>query len=242
MPRRPWAMSMVWEDLLFMHWPIDPKEMRKIVPDQFELDLFDGQAWLGVVPFRMSGVRPRCFPAIPGMIGKSNPSCFLELNVRTYVKVNGKAGVLFFSLDAESKLAVRAARRFFHLPYFDARMACTHGNDGWFDYECRRTHANAPSALFRVRYRPTPDCEPESSVRGSLAHFLTERYCLFVLNKQRQPLVGEIHHEPWPLRNAEVMIQHLDMTKDLGIELGDLPHCSHFAKRLHVVAWLNQHA
>lgn len=233
---------MVWEDLLFMHWPIDPQLMREIVPEQFELDLFDGQAWLGVVPFRMSGVRPRCLLALPKNLGKSNPSRFLELNVRTYVKVADKPGVLFFSLDAESKLAVRAARRFFHLPYFDARMSCGVEQEGWFDYESCRTHADAPAALLRVRYHPAPDSEPTFSETGSLTHFLTERYCLFVLNKKGQPLVGEIHHPPWPLRRAEVDIQHLDMTTHLGIELTAPPHCSHFAKRLHVVAWLNQNA
>lgn len=234
-------MSMVWHDLLFMHWPVDPKRMRELVPAQFELDLFDGQAWLGIVPFRMSGVRPRCLPAVPKAVGKSNPSCFLELNVRTYVRVDDKPGVLFFSLDAESKLAVRTARKFFHLPYFDAQMTCTRDDEGWFNYTSRRTHAGAPPATMSIRYHAHPGGESASGEPGTLEHFLTERYCLYVLNKER-PLRGDIHHAPWPLRNAEVEIQQLDMTSILNVDLSDPPHCSHFANRLDVAAWLIRQA
>jgi uncharacterized protein YqjF (DUF2071 family) len=230
---------MVWHDLLFMHWPIDPAEMRKVVPQQFELDLHDGQAWLGVVPFRMSGVRPRCMPTLPRFAGRTSPSCFLELNVRTYVNVCGKRGVLFFSLDAENKLAVRVARRFFHLPYFDARMNCK--LDGkWLHYESRRTHKDAPPATLSMRYCPDRQSRAQPSSAGTLEHFLTERYCLFTLNRKGRVLCGEIHHQPWPLQTAEVEIREIDMTKALGLNLVAEPSVLHFAKRLDVVAWRNK--
>lgn len=239
-PERPWAMSMVWHDLLFMHWAVDARQLRKAVPAPFELDLWDGQAWLGVVPFRMTGVRPRCVPAIPERIGNSNPSCFLELNLRTYVRVHDKPGVLFFSLDAESRFAVRMARRFFHLPYFDAEMSCRVEDDGWFNYQSRRTHARSPAASFSARYRPLPDSPPQSGGAGTLEHFLTERYCLYVLDRNQRPLRGEIHHRPWPLQTAEAQIECLDMTAIVGMKLNARPQHCHFAKRLRVVAWLNQ--
>ena len=99
MPARPWLMTQTWLDLLFAHWPLDPRALRDKVPEQFVLDLFDGLAWVGVVPFSMSNVGPRGVPSLPGI------SAFPELNVRTYVRVADRPGVFFFSLDAGSAVA-----------------------------------------------------------------------------------------------------------------------------------------
>jgi hypothetical protein len=128
---------MTWHDLLFAHWPVAPDALRALLPrtdPPLELDVRDGFAWLGVVPFRMSGARFRWLPPVPGT------AAFPELNVRTYVTAGGRPGVWFFSLDAASPLAVRAARATFHLPYFDAGMACEADGDGVY-YRSRRTHA-----------------------------------------------------------------------------------------------------
>lgn len=241
LPQRPWAMSMIWSDVLFLHWRIEPAVMRDLVPAAFELDLFDDAAWLGVVPFRMTGVRPRLFPALPRYGERANPSNFLELNVRTYVRVNGRPGVLFFSLDAESKLAVRGARRFFHLPYYDAQMQCRPQGD-WFDYRSRRTHRDSPPAELSVRYRPLADSAPCQSQPGTLEHFLSERYCLYTLDRGGRVLCGDIHHVPWPLQPAEAEIDTLSMTGGLGLPLSGDPFCAHFAKRVDVVAWRNRAA
>lgn len=109
-------MKQIWHDLLFAHWPLPPAVMRPLIPEQLSLDRFDGYCWVGVVPFHMSGIRRRGLPALPGL------SRFPELNVRTYVIYGGKPGVYFFSLDAANLPAVRAARTFYHLPYFHAAM------------------------------------------------------------------------------------------------------------------------
>src|SRR6478736_184531 len=103
LPDGPWTMTQTWHDLLFAHWRIRLDVMRPLVPRELEIDTFDGSAWIGVVPFRMSAVRMRGLPPVPGA------SAFPELNVRTYVRYGGRAGVWFFSLDAESALAVFAA-------------------------------------------------------------------------------------------------------------------------------------
>src|ERR1044071_7838186 len=102
MPDAPWIMTQTWHDLLFAHWPIDPRVLRASVPLPLALDIFDGRAWVGVVP-----PPPRL-------------SSFPELNVRTYVTVGGRPGVYFFSLDATSPIAVWSAKRIFRLPYFRA--------------------------------------------------------------------------------------------------------------------------
>jgi len=126
-------MSQYWERLLFMHWPVPVDVMRAHLPDALTPDTFDGRAWLGVVPFSMRGIRARFMPPIPGT------SRFLELNVRTYVTLDGKPGVYFFSLDAASKLAVRVARKWFSLPYMDATMALDEDGDT-ISYRSTRTH------------------------------------------------------------------------------------------------------
>src|SRR5262245_39338566 len=113
-PDGPWVMAQTWHDLLFAHWRIDSALLRPQIPSALEIDTFDGEAWIAVVPFRMSGVRLRMAPQVPGL------SAFPEVNVRTYVKADGKPGVWFFSLDATNAVAVAAARLTFHLPYFRA--------------------------------------------------------------------------------------------------------------------------
>ena len=117
LPQSPWVMTQSWHNLLFAHWPVDEGLLRSKIPPGFPLDTWDGQAWLGVVPFRMTNVAPRFVPALP-MVSE-----FAELNVRTYVTIGGRPGVYFFSLDAASALAVAAARSLLHLPYFAAQMA-----------------------------------------------------------------------------------------------------------------------
>src|SRR4051812_42045561 len=99
LPDRAWVMTQTWHDLLFAHWPVKSSDLRPKVPAAFELDLFDGHAWVGVVPFHMTNVAPRGVPSLPRV------SEFPELNVRTYVRVGDRPGIYFFSLDAGSALA-----------------------------------------------------------------------------------------------------------------------------------------
>ena len=116
-PRRRPVMRQRWRELLFLHWPIRPEELRPLVPPQLELDVFEGTAYIGLVAFTMTGVRPIGVPPIWGV------SSFHETNVRTYVHRDGRdPGVWFFSLDAANRLAVYLARTFYHLPYYDARL------------------------------------------------------------------------------------------------------------------------
>jgi hypothetical protein len=188
------------------------------------LDTWEGSAWIGVVPFRMSGIRPRFLPAVPWL------SAFPELNVRTYVSLDGKPGVYFFSLDAANPVAVRGARRWFHLPYFDARMKLGDSGD-WIDYSSTRTHPGARPAEFSARYRPTGAVY--RSVRGDLDYWLTERYCLYATSGGRV-WRGEIQHTPWPLQPAEADISRNTMAP---VEVPPIAPVLHFARRLDVAVW-----
>lgn len=222
-------MRMSWCDLLFAHWPIDAQLLQARIPPGLELDLFNGQSWLGVVPFRMSGVRPRCVPPAPGL------SAFPELNLRTYVTANGKPGVWFFTLDATSRFAVRAARRFYHLPYCDARIQCRRTADGWIHYHSQRTDRSYPAAEFRGRYRPLG--APAATTSDSLTAWLTARYCLYAGDSRGGVWRGEIDHVPWPLEPAEAFIDANSVAASMGFELPAVePHLL-FSRRIDVVAW-----
>jgi uncharacterized protein YqjF (DUF2071 family) len=228
MPSRPWALTMRWHDVLFMHWPVPRDLLRTLISPLLSVDTFDGTAWIGVVPFRMTGVRPRAVPSLPWL------SAFPELNVRTYVTTAGKPGVWFFSLDAANPVAVRIARLVAQLPYYDARMssACS-GNV--VRYTSLRTHRGAPAAAFRGAFQPTGPIYHASP--GTLDHWLTERYCLYTTDRHGQLWRGDIHHARWPLQPATVEVEVNTMTQQLGLRLPDTRPLLHFARRLEVVAW-----
>jgi uncharacterized protein len=224
LPQTSWLLSMRWHDLLFLHWPIRPHVIRRLIPGALELETFDGWCWIGVVPFRMSGVRPRYVPI---------PLAFPELNVRTYVRTPGRSGVWFFSLDAANWLVVRGAR-WLGLPYYDASMAVEPKGEA-VQYESMRGHDKAAPAEFIGSYKPTGPIY--HAVPGTLDHWLTERYCLYGALKPERIVYGEIHHPPWPLQPAEVELRANTMIQALGIELPDNKPICHFARYQEVVAW-----
>ena len=228
-PSGPWVLGMSWRDLLFMHWPVGVEDLRPLVPPALSIDTFESSAWLGVVPFDMTGVRPHFLPAVPGL------SHFPEINLRTYVTAEGRPGIWFFSLDANSRVAVRLARATFDLPYFDAEMSC-HASDDQVDYRSLRTHKGAPRAEFAARYSPVG--EPFESERGSIDSFLTERYCLYSADGRGNVRRGEIHHHLWPLQPAEAEVSTLAMTRQIGLKLPETAPILYFSKRLDVLAWL----
>ena len=217
-------MRQIWHDLLFAHWPLAPARIRPLVPAQLTLDLFDGQCWIGVVPFWMSGVRARGIPPFPGL------SRFPELNVRTYVTYGGKPGVYFFSLDAANFPAVWTARKFFHLPYFYAAMKSIARDDTIF-YFSKRRHSEAE---FRASYRPI--AAVQLADKESLADWLTARYCLYTTHED-QVYRCEIHHLPWPLQAAQAEFERNSMAEAANIAIPDVPPLLHFSKRLEVLIW-----
>jgi uncharacterized protein len=151
------------------------------------------------------------------------------------VTAQDRPGVWFFSLDAHSRLAVRLARATFHLPYFDAEMTCDATRDE-IHYRSVRTHRDAPPAEFGACYRPVG--ESFESGRGTIENFLTERYCLYSADKKGVVRRGEIHHCMWPLQPAEVEVQSLAMTQQIGLKPPETGPILHFSRRLDVLAWL----
>jgi hypothetical protein len=227
LPDGPWVMGQTWRDLLFMHWPVDPAQLREHVPEQIPIDTFDGSAWIGVTPFRVTGARPRLIPPAPFL------SRFPEVNVRTYATIDGVPGIWFFSLDTPNPIVNEAARRSYRVPYFRSRIAM-HRDGDRIRWESKRTQGDAPPAALALSYAPTGPVY--NATPGSFEHFATERYCLYVLDKEHRVVRADIHHPPWPLRTAEAQITHNSMGAEVGLDLAGDP-VLHIAKRQDVVFW-----
>ncbi|HRI54857.1 MAG TPA: DUF2071 domain-containing protein [Pseudomonadota bacterium] len=186
-----------WRHLLFVHWEVPVSVLRPLIPPALEVDTYKGRAFVGLVPFTMRNVRPfRFLPAVPGTAD------FHETNVRTYVRRAGGGdpgpGVWFFSLDAASRLAVLAARTFFHLPYYHADMDLQ-VEGAKVSY---RSERRSGAARLQLRYEigePLPASEP-----GTLQFFLAERYYLYTVDREQRLLRGQVHHKPYPLHKARV--------------------------------------
>jgi uncharacterized protein YqjF (DUF2071 family) len=232
-------MAQSWQYLLFAHWPMPTEAMRVLVPSALELDTFDGEAWISVVPFKMCNVHPRGLPAVPWL------SHFPELNVRTYVKARdgSRPGVYFFSLEAANPIAVLLARTLFRLPYYLAQMDILvqrqrtgqHGSpQKTIYYHSCRTHPGSAAAAFVARYRPTG--QPFAAQPGTLTHWLAERYCLYAADRH-QTYSADIHHRPWPLQPAEAEFSVNDVVAASGFRLPDTAPILHYSDRVDVATW-----
>ncbi|MAG92376.1 MAG: hypothetical protein CMJ48_01295 [Planctomycetaceae bacterium] len=194
-----------WSKLLFLHWPVRESELRPLVPEALTIDTFEGKAWIGLVLFQMSKVRPRWFPAIPGV------SSFPEFNVRTYVHRDGAdPGVWFFSLDAGKSLPVHIARWRWKLPYYRAAMRVKSGGRR-VAYHSERLWPGVvgPGVEAETEFGDligtfNKDLTPGQATPGTLEHFLAERYLLYCQSPNKELFRGRVHHTPYPLREARV--------------------------------------
>lgn len=218
-------MHQNWGKLLFMHWRIDEDLLRPLIPESLKIDTYDGSAWIGVVPFTMWNVRPSFTPPVPWL------SEFHELNVRTYVHYEGVPGVWFFSLDANSALAVMGARTVYNLPYFNARITLEQEGD---TIVYSLTRKGDPPAEFASTW--TIGEKLAQSDPDSLDFFLTERYCLYSLRGERLYRL-RIHHRPWPLQTATVQSYRSTMIESHGLPTPDGEPILHYAEELGVDFW-----
>jgi uncharacterized protein len=218
--QKAWVALQRWRNVLFAHWRVPAASLESLLPSGLYLDRHRGEAWLGIVPFRIS-MRPRGLPGLS----------FVEVNVRTYVHDGSRPGVYFFSLDASSPLAVASARTLLNLPYFRAVMRMEQ-RDAITEFSSRR---GTDTAELSTTYRTTGPVRHPS--RGTLEHFLTERYCLYGVHRWLGLFRIEIHHPPWSLQPADAHFRVNTLTDALDVELESAP-LIHAAAAQDVLTWL----
>jgi uncharacterized protein len=226
-PMAPWVMTQRWNDLLFLHYEIEPEKLRALVPEVLTLDTYQQRAWISVTPFWINHLRPPGMPSLPWV------SHFTELNVRTYVTYGGKPGVYFFSLDASHLSAVWGARIFYRLPYWHASMKVKGRGSPKIVYRSKRTHGPQPAEL-RGWYGPVSAAK--HAYHGTIEHFLTERYCLYAVSGKRL-YRADVHHLPWELRAASIELELNTMAQSIGVELPPAPDLKYFSRALKVLVW-----
>ncbi|MBP6507098.1 MAG: DUF2071 domain-containing protein [Opitutaceae bacterium] len=213
-----------WDDLLFLHWPVDPRLVQATLPPGLQADTFEGRAFVGIVPFSMQRVRPAWLPPLPWI------SWFLELNVRTYVRdPAGRPSVWFYSLDCNQPLAVALAKRFFHLPYKDARMTARHQGRS-LHYTCQRREPGAAACT----YEWTPGTASRPAQPGSLDYFLIERYRLYTADRAGHLFTGQVHHAPYQLDQPDLKSYSSTPARMAGFTLDGPPVSALGAKAVDV--------
>ncbi|MBT2637525.1 DUF2071 domain-containing protein [Bacillus sp. ISL-39] len=226
LPDMKWVMTQEWHHTLFVHWPVPAASLREHVPQELEIDTFDGSAWIGIVPFQVKNTRGRFTPSIPGV------SSYLEVNVRTYVKYGGRTGVYFFLLDANHLLAVLGAKAVFGLNYKQANISFQEKNQ--FEMISRRVQADGGNAKMELRY--IPETQVFSAKPGTLEHWLTERYCLWT--KRSSKLVrGDIHHTKWELQQASAEITQELLIPFINQDLLEQQPLVHYNKYKKAFFW-----
>ena len=209
LPQRSWVMTQTWHDLLFAHWPVPVDLLRALVPPELELDTYDGTGWLGVIAFRMTGIRLRGTPPVP------LTSRLPEVNLRTYVRIGDKPGVLFLSLDTGNLPAILIGRTWFRLPYYAARTRMGQNEQGVYFSSHRLPAPGVRPADFAVSYHPCSDFL--SPGPDSLEHWLTHRYCYYAVNSMGGVYRCDIHHLPWQLQHAGATIRSNTMAASQGL-------------------------
>ena len=210
------VMRQTWANIVWCHWRIEPSVMAALLPEGLVPDLFDGDAWVGLIPFSMQDLRlPGPLRWISRLVHVGD---FGEVNVRTYVRgPDGGTGVWFFSLDADAWLAVKTANVAFGLPYRHARTSFRRNGTQitWTD-DVKRAGTHA-SLVVR-----TSDDAPRTALPG-LEAFLVERYALYTLRGKRL-YRGELRHQSWRVRTAEVLTLDAGVVGDAGLAPQGEPH------------------
>lgn len=217
LPTGNWKYYQEWNNAVFLHWQVDINELKKFVPNDLVIDLFEGKPWVSLVAFTMEKIRPRNLPSFFPI------SDFDEINIRTYVKYNNKTGVYFLSIEGGTKISCQVAKSLSELPYRHSTIRRKE------DYYC------SENSSFKDRLELSYQVGPPLSEKTKLDKWLTERYALFQ-DTDTSINEFEIHHIEWPtfnikLKSIDVQYPRFDKL------LSSTPDLSHYSTGVEVVAW-----
>ncbi len=216
-PKGSWKFYQEWNRAIFLHWEVELSELEKHIPKDLEIDLFEGKPWVSVVAFTMENIRPKYIPSF------SPISNFDEINIRTYVKSQGKSGVYFLSIEGGTKLSCKIAKAISELPYRYSKMKRLEGH-----YSARNNTSKDQLTIdFSIEER-LEDKQP-------IDYWLTERYALF---QDTNDYINafEIHHLEWDIQNMKLKTFEFDYPK-FNRFIKNEPHRIHYSKGVKVFAW-----
>ncbi len=216
-PDEKWKFYQEWNKVVFLHWQVDYDELKKFVPDELEIDLFDGKPWISLVAFTMEEVRPKKLPAFKPI------SNFDEINIRTYIKSNNKTGVYFLSIEAGKVVSCLLAKKMSGLPYRYSEMNRT-------DNQYHSKNLEFEDS-FEIQY----SIENELKNKTALCKWLTERYALFQ-DTGNSINEFEIHHPEWPVQEIKIDKLAVNYPRFKNLINGN-PDKVHYSKGVQVVTW-----
>lgn len=217
MPPGNWKFYQEWNNLVFLHWQVELDELKKFVPAELEIDLFEGAPWVSLVAFTMERIRPRNLPPFPPV------SNFDEINIRTYVKSNNKTGVYFLSIEGGTAASCKIAKGISELPYRYSKMKRRNGL-----FESSNTkYADRLKVEFQIG-------DPLKN-KAALDLWLTERYALFqdagqAINE------FEIHHLEWPVHSIDLKLVDLQYSRFENL-ISNTPDHMHYSPGVKVMSW-----
>lgn len=216
-----------WREILLLHWRVPIGVVRPRVDARLDIDTFDGAAWISATPFTLVRGRLRALPPVPGM------STFHELNLRTYVHLQGREpGIWFFSLDASSLAATLLARAAMALPYYFSDIARNATGDE-HRYGCWRRRS---PYVFDARW--TVKEGEQITLAESLADFVLNRFRLYSLHYGKQLVTQSIWHAPWRFRPVADLEVAQNLTAAARLPDPALPACAHYSRGVEVEFYL----
>ena len=227
-PSKNWIMRQTWKNVFFAHWPILPERLRSSIPSSLDIDTYQQMAWLGVVIFEIEGIYFR------GLSPISVVFRFPEVNLRTYVQHKGKPGVFFLSLDVGNWASLAISKRWYHLPYCKAKISYRKEGNTFHCQSVRNGNSNNP-ITFKGSF--TTDLRSYFPEEGTIDHWLTERYCLYSLDRKGNIYCGDIHHKPWSLQKAQAVLSNNTLPAPFGIDISEDEPILHFSKGLDALFW-----
>lgn len=221
---RPWELNSAnwkyyqeWNNAIFLHWEVDLIKLQKLVPEELEIDLFDGKPWVSLVAFTMEKIRPKNLPAF------SPISDFHEINIRTYVRKGNKTGVYFLSIEGGTLVSCKIAKALSELPYRYSKIKRT---ENFYNSGNRRLNDK-----MLVEYKVGHSLNEKTE----LDYWLTERYALFQDTKTSINEF-EIHHVEWPAYELDIREIEVEYPRFNDLIKGK-PHQKHYSTGVQVIAW-----